>query len=266
MWGNKAAESKGMFPTWLRQSIGPLLLILVTQPFAFTMTYVNDSKLGGNMNGSLLALFHKLIDTRGGVIVEAFNATWPHGEDATKVAQIILSFAIFQLILMKIVPGKIFKGPISPTGHVPVYTANGFQCYFIAVCTFLVVTLGFKWVSALEILRLYPSCIAVMSVVSLGFCLFLTIKGHVAPSGTDAGSTGNVVMDYYWGTELYPRVFGWDVKMFTNCRFGMMAWAILPIAFFAGTIEAGRPATYAQMVNLVLQLVYIAKVCSRARL
>lgn len=28
------------------------------------------------------------------------------------------------------------------------------------------------------------------------------------------------------GTELYPRIFGVDVKMFTNCRFGMMYWAV----------------------------------------
>lgn len=28
------------------------------------------------------------------------------------------------------------------------------------------------------------------------------------------------------GTELYPRVFGADIKMFTNCRFGMMYWAV----------------------------------------
>lgn len=28
------------------------------------------------------------------------------------------------------------------------------------------------------------------------------------------------------GTELYPRIFGVDVKMFTNCRFGMMYWGV----------------------------------------
>lgn len=29
------------------------------------------------------------------------------------------------------------------------------------------------------------------------------------------------------GTELYPRIFGFDVKVFTNCRFGMMYWALV---------------------------------------
>lgn len=33
------------------------------------------------------------------------------------------------------------------------------------------------------------------------------------------------------GTELYPRIWGADVKMFTNCRFGMMYWAVGAILY-----------------------------------
>lgn len=40
-----------------------------------------------------------------------------------------------------------------------------------------------------------------------------------APFSTSVSSFGR-------GTELYPRVFGADIKMFTNCRFGMMYWAV----------------------------------------
>ncbi len=47
------------------------------------------------------------------------------------------------------------------------------------------------------------------------------------PSTPDAGSTGSALFDYFWGTELYPRVghwlwsIGWDIKQFTNCRCGV---------------------------------------------
>ena len=40
------------------------------------------------------------------------------------------------------------------------------------------------------------------------------------------------IFDIFWGTELYPRFghalwdIGWDVKLFTNCRFGMMYWGL----------------------------------------
>jgi hypothetical protein len=42
---------------------------------------------------------------------------------------------------------------------------------------------------------------------------YLTLQGYAAPSSTDHGTSGNVVIDYYWGMELYPRIFGVDVKV-----------------------------------------------------
>ena len=99
-----------------------------------------------------------------------------------------------------------------------------------------------------------------MNVFALLFCAMLLIKGHVAPSSTDSGSNGSVVMDYYWGMELYPRILGWDVKMFTNCRAGMMFWAVGILCFahknmqlHGGTLQLGMA------VNVALQLIYITK-------
>ena len=73
--------------------------------------------------------------------------------------------------------------------------------------------------------------------------------------------TGSLVIDLYWGTELYPRILGWDVKQFTNCRFGMMLWGLLPLAFAAHGMEASGEAlpSRATAVNVVLQLVYVFK-------
>lgn len=34
------------------------------------------------------------------------------------------------------------------------------------------------------------------------------------------------------GMELYPRIGrDFDIKVFTNCRFGMMSWAVLIISY-----------------------------------
>jgi 7-dehydrocholesterol reductase len=65
-----------------------------------------------------------------------------------------------------------------------------------------------------------------LNILAFSLCFFLTFKGKNFPSTSDSGTTGNTVVDFYWGTELYPRIFGWDVKVFTNCRFGMMYWAV----------------------------------------
>ncbi|RYR63898.1 hypothetical protein Ahy_A04g021646 isoform D [Arachis hypogaea] len=56
--------------------------------------------------------------------------------------------------------------------------------------------------------------------------------GHLAPSSTDSGSSGNIIIDFYWGMELYPRIGEhFDIKVFTNCRFGMMSWAVLALTY-----------------------------------
>lgn len=73
--------------------------------------------------------------------------------------------------------------------------------------------------------------VVMLNIFALVFCAFLCIKGLYAPSTPDSGSSGNWVIDFYWGTELYPRILGWDVKTFTNCRFGMMFWSLANISF-----------------------------------
>jgi 7-dehydrocholesterol reductase len=61
--------------------------------------------------------------------------------------------------------------------------------------------------------------------------MFLTFKGIYFPSTQDSGSSGSLVKDYLWGTELYPRVFGLDLKRFINCRFSMTFWQLAGLSF-----------------------------------
>ena len=131
---------------------------------------------------------------------------------------------------MRLMPGKEFKASITPMGHIPVYKANGLQSYFFSL--FLLAILTFSGV--LEPGRIYDmfgELLAAINLFALLFCVGLTLKGYYAPSSDDSGSAGNFVIDYFWGTELHPRIFGFDVKQFTNCRFGMMYWALGIIAY-----------------------------------
>ena len=63
-----------------------------------------------------------------------------------------------------------------------------------------------------------------------------------------------------WGMELMPRILGFDVKMFTNCRTGMMFWAVGIICFAHKNMELNDGVLSIGMaVNVILQLVYITK-------
>ena len=60
------------------------------------------------------------------------------------------------------------------------------------------------------------------------------MQGRYAPSSSDAGTTGSLLYDFYWGMELYPRLGrAFDLKTWTNCRMGMMGWAVLVLCYAA---------------------------------
>merc|ERR1712078_7644 len=83
--------------------------------------------------------------------------------------------------------------------------------------------------------------------------------GLYFPSSSDAGSSGSLIYDYYWGTELYPRVGPLDIKVWTNCRFGMMGWAMLILCYAAKQLEATGTISDSMLVSVGLQQLYIAK-------
>ena len=171
---------------------------------------------------------------------------------------------------MRLVPGGEHRGPVTATGHVPVYTANGVQCFVLHVGLFVLCSNEVsKWLLGDE-LGYYKLSIVYDELgdvingcnwFALCFVTMLYIKGHVAPTSTDHGSTGNPIFDFYWGMELYPRIFGWDVKVWTNCRFGMMYWAVCTISCGAAAIEHSPDGRLpnSMLTSVVLQLVYITK-------
>ena len=203
-----------------------------------------------------------LVDTLIAAVSDpaAFYGGWFVVPSRTAVT-ILLTWSAFQLALMRLVPGKTYHGPVTPAGNVPVYTANGFQCFAITIVTYLLAVYHFKLFDPTLVYDHYKEMLAALQMFSWPFCLLLYFKGLYAPSSTDCGSNGNFLMDYYWGTELYPRILGFDVKMFTNCRFGMMAWAVLPLALAAKSQALHGSLSWALVVNITLQLVYCAKVC-----
>ncbi|XP_039115811.1 7-dehydrocholesterol reductase-like [Dioscorea cayenensis subsp. rotundata] len=87
----------------------------------------------------------------------------------------------------------------------------------------LITYLGLWWFGIFNPAIVYDHLGEIYSALvtgSLVFCVFLYIKGHLAPSSSDSGSSGNVIIDFYWGMELYPRIGKhFDIKVFTNCRF-----------------------------------------------
>src|SRR5207247_1701243 len=135
-----------------------------------------------------------------------------------------------------------FHGPITANGNVPVYKANGVLAFIAALALYCGASFGLHLFPASILYDNFGGLVGALNVFSGVFCALLWAKGHLAPSSSDHGTSGNPIFDYYWGTELYPRILGWDVKMFTNCRFGMTAWPLLLISFAAKQSEVSGPS------------------------
>ena len=251
MWsGEEGAKStKGMLPG--RQSLGPLALILVTSVLVLFMW-----RMQADLDGSVLALFN---DVKAHGLGGSLGLAWTAIRPTALTWKVLGVFAAFQLFCQRCLPGVLYSGPVTPKGNTPRYCDNGFKA-FVAnlVCYYGAVHYGLfeGGILADEAGRMFCA----LNGVALVFCVFLTVKGLNFPSSSDSGSNGSWIMDFYWGTELYPRILGWDVKLFTNSRFGLMMWVLLPISFCYKSMELdGGVLSLPLAVNVFLQLVYLSK-------
>jgi 7-dehydrocholesterol reductase len=233
-----------------REALGPLFLMAVTPNFVMVFYHVV-----AKMDGDFLA-FGKLLIEEG--FWNVMRNIWPNCWDPV-AWKLIAGFFAFELLLMRLLPGKTCTTTLTPKGNLPVYTANGMQAYFVTLIVFLGLTY-FGYIRPALVYDKFGEILASLNIFALFFCTLLLIKGHVAPSTTDSGSTGSFIYDFYWGMELYPRILGFDVKMFTNCRAGMMFWAVGILCFAHKNMEVNAGVLNLGMaVNVALQLIYITK-------
>jgi len=107
--------------------------------------------------------------------------------------------------------------------------------------------------------------LVILSGFAFVFCIFLYFKGLYFPSSTDSGSSGNIVWDFYWGTELHPQIFNFNLKQYCNCRLGMMGWHVLLLCCIAKQLSmSGGSASLddispSLLASVIVQEIYILK-------
>jgi 7-dehydrocholesterol reductase len=109
----------------LTRIIAPLFLVLACPPFAMLMWHTNV-----NLDGSFTRLFQEL--RAHGTIGEIIDVWSPYFFGTAAGWKIIGVFAAFQLLLMKILPGKSYSGTITPMGNIPEYRNNALASYIIS--------------------------------------------------------------------------------------------------------------------------------------
>ncbi|KAH9667876.1 7-dehydrocholesterol reductase [Citrus sinensis] len=209
------------------------------------VTYVSMISLLTLCPPFVILLWYTMVHADGSVIkswdylrqngLQGFIDIWPR---PTAVAwKLIACFGAFEAALQLLLPGKRVEGPISPTGHRPVYKANGVAAYAVTLITYL----SLWWFGIFNPTIVYDHLGEIYSALIFGsfiFCIFLYIKGM----------------------ELYPRIGkNFDIKVFTNCRFGMMSWAVLAVTYCIKQYEANAKVEDSMLVNTILMLIYVTK-------
>eukprot|EP01023_Acetabularia_acetabulum_P035220 TRINITY_DN3320_c0_g1_i2.p1 TRINITY_DN3320_c0_g1~~TRINITY_DN3320_c0_g1_i2.p1 ORF type:complete len:490 (+),score=58.16 TRINITY_DN3320_c0_g1_i2:102-1472(+) len=168
-------------------------------------------------------------------------------------------YGLIEALLQLFMPGKTFHGPISPRGNIPVYLANGVQSYFATLLLFFA-GWHFGWFDPGRIYDLMGEILAASNYFSLLLCAFLTVKGLYFPSSSDSGTNGSLVYDYFWGTELYPRIGKhFDIKTWTNCRVGVMSWSILPLCYMVKQYQLYGSISDSMIVSQLIMQAYMFK-------
>ena len=251
--GAASAKCLGLSGIW--RSIATALVVIYSQA-VLTLWHVNKSSGGSFMVFAETELGNGLWADTWHVVTSGMMYPSAISSDAWCFLGYFFTCSI---VLMNHVPGPTVDGPVTPTGHVPRYIENGVTAFVLHLAAFYLgsaaglYSLGVVYDELGGILN-------ALNYLALAAVVLLYIKGALAPCTKDVGSYGNVMMDLFWGTELYPRVLGIDVKQLTNCRFGMTYWAVATLSCLAKATELnGGVVPLSNLVGAALQVVYLFK-------
>ena len=123
--------------SWIRTLAAPLLLIAVC-PALVMLVWFTNAHLGGSTD-TLFSLF-----SQKGIFATIYSIWAPVFFGTAKAWKILAAFAGFELLLMKVLPGRKFHGPVTPKGNIPAYKANGVSAFLSTLFLFYFATHSLK--------------------------------------------------------------------------------------------------------------------------
>jgi 7-dehydrocholesterol reductase len=216
------------FNRFVGEVIVPLSLLSAIPILTLTIWYI-CAKCNGNLFEfyNIIRKFPSIYAVFYEIVLQRFYLT--------KFAFLTVgSFFVWAILMTILLPGENSNGSVTINGNVPTYKNNGLLYHFVTTIAFFMIATYLEIYTPYSVAVIYDrydEILVACNVIGFFFCWFLYFKGIFFPSSTDCSTTGNVIFDYYWGTELHPRIFGVDVKLITNCRFGMAVWHLVGIIF-----------------------------------
>lgn len=160
---------------------------------------------------------------------------------------------LLQSVLMVAGPGKVQLGTALADGTRLTYKMNGwFSFCFTLVFLFAAGALG--WIPNAFFNDQLGPLLTTANIFAFAFSLFLYLRGKMNLEN----GTGNAFYDYFFGTQLNPRLGNFDFKFFCESRPGLIGWTVLNFALAARQYEIQGRVTTPMALVLAFQFLYVA--------
>ena len=228
----------------LRSTLGPLALMLST-PILSVLFWIACV----HHEGSILAM----LAAGPGVVLAQIPAP------TAAAAGIIAAWIAAQALLLKLLPGRRFLGPVTPSGVQPEYKLNGIAAWVITHGLLFGALYPAGVLNPGALFDHYGPMLTTLTLAAFVFCLFLYWKGRTYPTSPDTVYTGNPFFDFFQGIDLHPRLLGMNLKQLINCRVSMMGWSVTFIAFLIAQHDRTGVVSTSMMASVGVLVVYLFK-------
>ena len=174
-------------------------------------------------------------------------------------AKILVFWALLQLVLLVVLPGKEHFGPVTAMGNRPHYKLNGIAAFLVTHALVVIAAYSLVLFSPTILYDDFGEILSLLGLLAFIFCAVLNWKGLRFPSTTDTNRTGNVISNFYWGVELHPTIIGVSLKQLVVCRLSMMSWSVILLSFVAKQYELYGYVSNAMWLSVGLQVLYVFK-------
>ena len=138
------------------------------------------------------------------------------------------------------------------------YSGNGFEFWVFTVFIVTVLYAVFPSIPKIFSMNFIPF-IFTANIFGLLFVAWLYIRGrnkyHDKKEDDEVGHS--TLFKFLRGLQFHPKLFGVDIKQWTNCRYGMIGWQVIIMLFMYYYFnEHGFSAIF---TTVILQSIYIGK-------
>ncbi|XP_049528801.1 uncharacterized protein LOC119462124 [Dermacentor silvarum] len=225
-------------PSFFWRTVVPVVLILsmpITLMCAISFVITHKSSPSLVLKSGFGKFFYRACIEQGFGTLEAWTFA--------------VTFTLYSAFSIHLLAGKAYRGPPTSSGFTYYGLSMLIACYFL---------IG-KDLPGYPIYRGMPSLVVVLTVEGLIVSVLLYFNGLLSPSPGEHGPSGSAMFDFFSGLKLYPSEGKrFDVKLWTNSRFGMMLWPLLVLVSWKAQVET-TGWNWAMAVMAFLQTAHAAK-------